>query len=201
MDMVSMRHGGAGGGETAPAGEGILPSDMNYLGLEIRPSVAQYAQERVERRLGPTSKRLSFVGCNANVDLDRMLGLYQSTGDEGQKSKLVFASIQYPDPHFKKQHAKRRVVTKELISIVAKHMDEGAMVFLQSDVKDVLDDMRDRFREHGEKWFADQLEDAGEYLEENPLGVPTEREVSVLKKGLPVYRALFRRNDAAAVLE
>ena len=33
-----------------------------------------------------------------------------------------------------------------------------------------------------------------EYRMENPLGIPTEREVSVLKKGLPIYRTLFKRN-------
>ena len=37
-------------------------------------------------------------------------------------------------------------------------------------------------------------DDNEEYGMENPLGIPTEREVSVLKKGLPIYRTLFKRN-------
>jgi hypothetical protein len=32
-----------------------------------------------------------------------------------------------------------------------------------------------------------------EYLPENIFGIPTEREVSVLEKGLPVYRTTFKR--------
>ena len=71
-------------------------------------------------------------------------------------------------------------------------MEEGTEVFLQSDVQDVLDDMRLKFREFPE-YYTDQVEDVTLYLEDNPIGIPTEREVSVLKQGLPVYRTIFKR--------
>ena len=67
--------------------------ERNYLGLEIRPSVAQFAKGRVERR--GLSGKLDFIGCNANVDLGRILTKYGSFGD------IDMVSIQYPDPHFK----------------------------------------------------------------------------------------------------
>lgn len=67
--------------------------ERNYLGLEIRPSVAQFAKGRVERR--GLSGKLDFIGCNANVDLGRILTKYGSFGD------IDIVSIQYPDPHFK----------------------------------------------------------------------------------------------------
>ena len=70
-------------------------------------------------------------------------------------------------------------------------MPAKSTVFLQSDVQSVLDDMRERVEQC--PLFDDTL--PGEYLAENVLGVPTEREVSVIKKGLPVYRALFVRNE------
>lgn len=56
----------------------------------------------------------------------------------------------------------------------------------------VLDDMRAKFREH-DVYFCDTLEDPTNYLDENIFGVPTERETSVLERGLPCYRALFTR--------
>ena len=161
-------------------------SEQNYLGLEIRPSIYQYALDRVEKR--GLSGRLSFVGCNANVDLDRILSIHQNKG--GGPLKTV--SIQFPDPHFKSQHAKRRVVTPDLVLTLAKYMPESSIVFLQSDVKEVLDDMRLRFREQ-DMYFQDELESASEYLKENPLGIETERERSVLGRDLPVYRTILRR--------
>jgi hypothetical protein len=36
-----------------------------------------------------------------------------------------------------------------------------------------------------------------EYALANPLGIPTEREVSVLNNDLPIYRTLFIRNDVS----
>lgn len=160
--------------------------DQNYLGLEIRPPIFQYALDRVEKR--GLSGRLTFVGCNANVDLDRILSLYQKQGG----GPLETVSIQFPDPHFKSQHAKRRVVTPDLVLTLAKYMPESSVAFLQSDIKEVLDDMRLRFREQ-DQYFQDDLESTSEYLEDNPVGIQTEREQSVLEKGLPVYRTILRR--------
>jgi tRNA (guanine-N7-)-methyltransferase len=163
--------------------------DQNYLGLEIRPPIFQYALDRVERR-GLTG-RLTFVGCNANVDLDRILSIHESQGG----GPVNTVSIQFPDPHFKSQHAKRRVVNPDLVSTLAKYMPESSIVFLQSDIKEVLDDMRLRFREQNE-YFQDDLESTDEYLKENPMGIQTERERSVLEKDLPVYRTILRRTAA-----
>ncbi|KAL7457656.1 hypothetical protein ACHAWC_010588 [Mediolabrus comicus] len=176
-----------------------LPDKMNYLGLEIRPGVSQYAQNRVEKRgLGGL---LSFVGCNANVDLDRLLSLYneassddakEGEGNEegGNSSELKFVSIQFPDPHFKKSHQKRRVVSSALVTTLAKFMNQGGVVFLQSDIKEALEAMRDKFVEgDGLVYFDEHTDDnvddkeeveEQEYALANPLGIPTEREVSVL---------------------
>lgn len=182
----------------------LLPPTMNYLGLEIRPGVSQYAQARVKRR--GLDGSLSFVGCNANVDLDRLLTLYQDsagkTSDEegSDNNRPAFVSIQFPDPHFKKAHSKRRVVTPQLVATLAKFMNEGDAVFLQSDVLDALESMRERFVEDDGSVYFDERQQQNnkgeqeEYGMDNPLGIPTEREVSVLKKGLPVYRTLFKRN-------
>jgi tRNA (guanine-N7-)-methyltransferase len=105
-------------------------------------------------------------------------------------------TIQFPDPHFKARHAKRRVVTPELVTTLARFMPTGATVFLQSDVQTVLDEMRLQFREQFEH-FEDSQESVEDYVPENILGVPTEREISVLDKDLPVYRAVFKRTNSA----
>lgn len=155
-------------------------SSCNHLGLEIRPAVVELVRDRLGRR--GVEGRLDIIGCNANVDLDRILTLYPGP--------LQLVTIQFPDPHFKAYHAKRRVVRPELVQCVAKHLPMDGIVFLQSDVQSVLDDMRERFAEFDD-FFVDCS--PGEYIPENPLGVPTEREVSVLERELPVYRAMFKR--------
>jgi tRNA (guanine-N7-)-methyltransferase len=65
----------------------------------------------------------------------------------------------------------------------------GGVVFLQSDMEFVAVEMRDRFAAHP----AYQKVGTEEWLAENPLPVPTEREIGTQKKGEPVYRALFKR--------
>ena len=205
-----------------------LPSTMNYLGLEIRPGVSQYAQSRVSKH--GLDGCVSYVGCNANIDLDRLLTLYannsvgssicndnnSNNNNHGKiRPMITFASIQFPDPHFKIRHAKRRIVTTELVSTLAKFVMTDGGVFLQSDVKEALEAMREKFVEGdvddgpGKKYFDEWSFDTNdekvgvdegeerEYGMENPLGVPTEREGSVLVRGLPVYRTLFKRNSIA----
>lgn len=158
----------------------------NYLGLEIRPLVAQYAKDRIQ--VHDLQSRLDFIGCNANVDLERLLTRYLAAD---AAARLERVSIQFPDPHFKAPHAKRRVVDDQLVAVVATHLSPTGTVFLQSDVQSVLDAMRERFA------ACSALVDAtpGEYYPDNLYAIPTEREMSVLDQGLPVYRALFTKRS------
>jgi len=171
------------------------PGDYNYLGLEIRPMVVYHAKERV--KIHNLEGGLDFVGCNANVDLERLLEIL---GDGENRGSVEMVTIQFPDPHFKARHAKRRVVTPELVTTLAQFMPTGATVFLQSDVQSVLDEMRLQFREQPQ-YFKDSEESVETYIPENILGVPTEREISVLERDLPVFRAKFERTDVAVSID
>ena len=71
--------------------------------------------------------------------------------------------------------------------------NKGSTVFLQSDIQPVLDEMRAQFREQPD-YFQDKYESIHDYEDENIIGLPTERETSVLERDLPVYRAIFTRN-------
>lgn len=100
-------------------------------------------------------------------------------------------SIQFPDPQFKKKHKKRSMVQPGLVATVCQSLkaDTGE-ILLQSDVEEVAVSMRESFALDStvvdvcapDEWMAD-----------NPLGVPTEREKLTLSKGDPVYRTVFRR--------
>ena len=155
----------------------------NHLGVEIRrPLVTSADQDALASEHG--NVRILF--CNANISLRHWL-------EQLPIGRLELVTIQYPDPWFKKRHQKRRMVQPELISWVAAAMAPGAQLFLQSDVPDVIDQMLEATTSG--PWF--EPADGGQWLSDNPLQQPTERELYVLKQGLPVYRRLFARTTAA----
>ncbi|HEY9738250.1 MAG TPA: tRNA (guanosine(46)-N7)-methyltransferase TrmB [Trichocoleus sp.] len=166
-------------------GKGIFVSQMavlrpgwNFLGFEIRqPLVEQSLKRRDEAGL----TNLHFLFGNINISfVDLMESL--------PPGALGCVSIQFPDPWFKKRHQKRRVVQPELVSAIATYLPPGRQVVLQSDVKDVAEDMCDRFSEHSAFHRT-----SSEWLPDSPFPAQTDRERVTLEKGLPVYRAVFER--------
>jgi tRNA (guanine-N7-)-methyltransferase len=164
-------------------------ASRNFLGLELRPEAVARAQESAQKL-----PNCAFVQCNANVDLGRLLGDLANAG-----APLERVTIQFPDPHFKKKHRKRRVCTPELAETVSRAIcasPVSASVYVASDVLDVAEEMRERFSACDELRLEGDYDDDG-WLCESPLQVQTERERAVLA-GLGttstadcVYRALF----------
>ncbi|MEH2140140.1 tRNA (guanosine(46)-N7)-methyltransferase TrmB [Nostoc sp.] len=156
-----------------------IEPNWNFLGLEIRePLVVEANKLRSEFAL----TNLHYLFCNVNNSLDSLL----SSLPPGSLQRVT---IQFPDPWFKTRHAKRRVVQPELVAELASYLAVGGIVFVQSDMEFIAVEMRDRFAANP----AYQKVGAGEWLAENPLPVPTEREIGTQKKGEPVYRVLFER--------
>ncbi|MBK1990462.1 tRNA (guanosine(46)-N7)-methyltransferase TrmB [Sphaerospermopsis aphanizomenoides BCCUSP55] len=156
-----------------------IEPNWNFLGLEIREPLVEEAN-RLGSELGLTN--LHYLFCNVNNSLAPILSTLPS-------GILQRVTIQFPDPWFKTRHAKRRVVQPELVTELANYLAVGGVVFLQSDQKFIAVEMCDRFRENP----AFEKMGTEEWLAENPLLVPTEREIATQKKGEPVYRALFVR--------
>lgn len=150
--------------------------DWNYLGLEIREPLVEEAN-----RLRDESHftNLHYIFCNVNSSLRVLLASLPGGG-------LQRVSIQFPDPWFKKRHQKRRVVQPELVGDLAEYLAVGGEVFLQSDVLEVAREMREEFSQHSSFSLLGE-----EWLTENPLQVPTEREIATFNKGEPVYRCLL----------
>ncbi|MDJ0799414.1 MAG: tRNA (guanosine(46)-N7)-methyltransferase TrmB [Calothrix sp. MO_167.B12] len=156
-----------------------IETHWNFLGLEIREPLVDDAN-RLRSQLGLTN--LHYLFCNVNVSMRSLLSSL-TTGT------LQRVSIQFPDPWFKNRHAKRRVVQPELVEELAEYLAPGGTVFLQSDIQFVAVEMCDRFAANP----AFQRQGKGEWLADNPLPVPTEREIATQNKGEPVYRALFTK--------
>ena len=150
----------------------------NYLGIEIREALVTHANQK---RNDTNLTNLHYVFGNINTSLATLLASLPT-------GKLQRISIQYPDPCFKTRHAKRRVVQPELVNDIARYLPNGGEVFLQSDLEWVAQEMCDRFSEN-----PAFRRTQSEWIEPNPLGIPTEREVATLNKGLPVHRAIWVR--------
>lgn len=159
-----------------------LQPEWNFLGLEIREPLVEQANAKVVE-LGLSN--LHYLFCNVNNSLEALL-------DSLSAGTLQRVTIQFPDPWFKKRQAKRRVVQPELVDTLATYLASGGVVFIQSDIEAVAVEMRDRFDFHP----AFHRQGTDTWLATNPLPVPTEREISTLSRGEPVYRALFLRRES-----
>ena len=153
---------------------------VNYLGIEIRSQLVDLANQERDR-LGLRNLHYLFGNMNSSAKV-----LLESLPEKSLKT----ISIQFPDPWFKKKHNKRRVVQPDLVAILVDYLVEGGEVFLQSDIKEVAVEMRDRFKAN--PWLRQQHDE--EWLAKNPLSVATERELYVLGQNLPVYRVLLQKS-------
>ncbi|EIE25586.1 S-adenosyl-L-methionine-dependent methyltransferase, partial [Coccomyxa subellipsoidea C-169] len=111
----------------------------NLLGLDIRAKLMERANEWA--RILELQNSVHFMMANATVSLESMLATYPGP--------LSLVSIQFPDPHFKTRHKKRRVVQPQLVRAIARMMPTGGRVFLQSDVEEAVAAMHHMFRQHG----------------------------------------------------
>lgn len=152
-------------------------ADWNFLGVEIREPLVIEANE-IAAEAGLTN--LHYYFCNAMLWLDRLLADVTS-------ERLQMVTIQFPDPWFKKRHAKRRMVNDELVEAVVGKLATDGKIFVQTDIEFLAEEMFALFRERPEL--------TEEPLTENPFPIKTEREKAVEDKGLRVYRTMFHRSS------
>lgn len=122
--------------------------ELNVLGVDIRAPLVDRGNAWGE--VAGIVDNVHFAECNATVSIGLWLKSYAALGEA---SRVDAVTIQFPDPHFKKRHHKRRVVQAALVRAVAQGLEPGARVFLQSDVRDVAEDMRAKFETFGAHLF------------------------------------------------
>ena len=149
--------------------------EWNFLGVEIRePLVDEANRIAAECELG----NLHNVFCNAMLWLDRLL-------EKVPDGILQTVTIQFPDPWFKKKHAKRRMVNSELVQSIVDKLAHGGKIFVQTDIAFLAEEMHELFI--SEKRLI-ELE-----CRSNPFPISTERESAVESKDASVYRYQFEK--------
>ena len=121
--------------------------EANVLGVDIRAPLVERGNAWGAH--AGIVDNLHFAECNATVSIGKWLKAYA----EDCSTPVDLVAIQFPDPHFKARHHKRRVVQSALVHQVAAGLAPGARVFLQSDVREVAEDMRDKFERFGAHLF------------------------------------------------
>jgi len=155
--------------------------DWNYLGLEIREPLVERANQWKDE-LGLTN--LYFFHGQAHIVLQPLL-------ESLPIGVLQFVSINFPDPWFKRRHHKRRLVTPQLVQTLATYLQPHGKLFIQSDVEELFKNICGLFADNSYFQVVD------EWVEQNPFGIPTDRENSVIRLGRFIYRALFERKAEA----
>ena len=155
----------------------IVP-DWNFLGVEIREPLVTEAN-RIAKESDRHNLRYEF--CNAMLWLDRLL-------KDIPEGRLQMVTIQFPDPWFKKKHAKRRMVNVDLVQAIVDKLAINGSIFVQTDIEELSAEIFGYFS-------ADERLGMS-VLSANPFPVKTERECAVEAKGQGVYRVLFRKRSA-----
>lgn len=119
-----------------------LAGQVNVIGMEIRQKLVDRAQAWAGRL---SLRNCHFVFTNATVSWNSLLRSYPGP--------IELVSMQFPDPHFKARHRKRRHVQPGLVREMAETLAPGARVFLQGDVPEAVRWMRDMIEVHGGKRF------------------------------------------------
>jgi tRNA (guanine-N7-)-methyltransferase len=145
------------------------------LGLEIKKKLVYQVAQRFERM------QLSRVRVMSG-DVRAVLPGIQP------EAALARVFMSFPDPWWKKRHAKRRLFSAELIGQVARVLRPGGELFVQTDVEERMQEGLADLREHP----AFELPDGG-ILDHNPFGAQSNRETRAIEDGLPVYRILARK--------
>ena len=147
--------------------------DENFLGAEIRePLVEEANRIRDEQDLS----NLHYEFINATLALGGWLAKLPA-------GILRTVAIQFPDPWYKKKHAKRRMVNNNLVETAVNHLADSGKIFIQTDVEFLAEEMFELFRQNR---HLREVE-----IFQNPFPVKTERETAVEEKGLIIYRAFF----------
>lgn len=139
------------------------------VGIEIKTKWAHLVEER-RKRLG-LANAVALCG-DAREVLPRIV-------NEGALARVF---VHFPDPWWKKRHARRRVVDDDFLVQLARLMKPGGALFVQTDVEDRAVSMAERIA------AAPELTVRAGFEHENPYGARSNREVRAEEDGLPIYR-------------
>ena len=154
--------------------------EWNVVGLEIR-------QHLVDTLIGAARTaglgNLHAVLANANLQLEELI----------PDRSVAFVAVNFPDPWFKRRHHKRRVINPTWLHVLSTKLLSGSELHAATDYEPAGREILT---------LVDQapgfvnLEGRGQFAPASTTGILTEREVTHLGRGEPIYRVRYRFQPA-----
>ena len=156
--------------------------NWNYLGIEIREKLIINAKHKLKDK---GINNLYFIFGNADNLLKNWIVQYPNR-------ILESASINFPDPWFKKKHHKRRILQAEFLNRLSLIMSNESLLFLKSDVKELYQYMNSVI---SDSLIFEKVKNKNlNYLETfNPSKIKTEREKYAISKQLTIYQTIYKK--------
>ncbi|MRG95138.1 tRNA (guanine-N7)-methyltransferase [Polyangium spumosum] len=154
--------------------------DRRLLGLEIRLKWSSIVDERLKKQgLGA---RARVLNADAREALSRL----------GPDASIDTFFMHFPDPWWKKKHAKRLVMGPGLLDSIARLLRDGGAFYVQTDVAERAEMYEAQIGAH-EAFEPSGDEPGSARMAENPYGARSPREHHAIADGLPVTRLRYRR--------
>jgi len=163
----------------------LVNPNWNYLGIEIRERLVRTAKLKVQER---EIKNLYFTFGNAN-------NIFNDFQNKFIIKNIKSISFNFPDPWFKKRHQKRRVIQPDFINTLSNAMQEGSLIFIKTDVKDLFDYMDCTILSNLNFKKIDK-NDVNYSQSFNPNKVQTSREKYVIVNELDIYDRIYIKSDS-----
>jgi tRNA (guanine-N7-)-methyltransferase len=154
--------------------------EAGLVGLEIRKKWAAVGDAKLAK-LGHAARARVFCE-NALSALPRLV-------PDGCV-KRVF--LHFPDPWWKKRHTKRLVMGDTFLDQVARLLEEGGELYVQTDVEERAE-LYERVVTSHPRFVPAGDTPPSPHVADNPYGARSPREHRAITDGLPVYRMLWRR--------
>ncbi|KAI0441857.1 putative methyltransferase-domain-containing protein [Xylaria telfairii] len=161
--------------------------DTLILGMEIRSSVTEYVQHRINalRTQNPDNGLYQNIGCLRANAMKFLPNFFR-------KGQLTKAFICFPDPHFKHRKHKARIVSTTLNSEYAYVLRPGGIVYTITDVEDLHHWMVRHLEAHPSfERISEEEEEADPCVE--IMKTETEESKKVERNKGQKFIALFRR--------
>ena len=155
---------------------------MELSRCEIREKLIIKAKNKLKEK---NIDNLYFIFGNADNLLKNWIVQYPN-------KMLESASINFPDPWFKKKHHKRRIIQTEFLNRLSLIMSNKSLLFLKSDVEELYQYMNSVI---SNSLIFEKVKNKNlNYLETfNPSKIKTEREKYATSKQLTIYETIYKK--------